>query len=238
MKRKSLLPQSTAKSFWPNSSEKGSKTKKWKIKELSSNHTMPLSTSIEADFSLTDFSSLKSVLTIILTLIKKKIAANTMTLVWNMRISVVISAMKESTKWAPKSKKRVSTVRLCLIHIVHKMKCLHSEILKNILMSESIRVQSGHSTAATTTQQTNTLFFVVFRKSYCLSLLLSPRQATNLPLILSASSTVKSMGSTELRMFWWKDLHPSPKESPKAVSIHLFAKQPQKKAAKDLWNLK
>ena len=59
---------------------------------------MPLSTFIGADFSLTDFSSVKNVLTIILTLIKKKIAANMMTLVWNMRISVVISAMKESTK--------------------------------------------------------------------------------------------------------------------------------------------
>lgn len=68
------------------------------MKEVPLNHTTRQSTSIEADFNLTDFPSTKNVSMNLLTLIKKMIRESTMIQVCNMRTFAVTFVMRDRTK--------------------------------------------------------------------------------------------------------------------------------------------
>ena len=201
MKRRSLWALSTAKAFPSINSETGSKIRKWKMKEVPLNHTTPLSTSIEADSNLTDLSSTKNVSTNLLTLIKKMISESTMIQVWNMRTFAVTFVMRDRTKWVLRNKRRVSTVRLCLTLIGLRTKCLLWETKRNASTSESVKAQSGHSAAATITQQTNTRWFAVFKMSRCPFPSPSPKRVMSSHSISSVSFTAKSTASMEPKTF-------------------------------------
>ena len=68
------------------------------MKEVPLNHTTLLSTSIEADFNLTDFSSMKNVSMNLLTPTNKMIRESTMIQVCNMRTFAVTFVMRDRTK--------------------------------------------------------------------------------------------------------------------------------------------